>query len=147
MESALLTDEDIFGSTPLLSDADIFGADAIRRSEPETGGVLSSAGNIAAGIGERIGDLGGGLVRSVAGMAESAGDWLERRVPLGAIDIGRDGVRWRPQTEEEIAAPSNVTTLGQKAARALEGVDFGYEPGTSWEDVKASPLKTFIPLR
>lgn len=146
MESALLTDEDIFGSTPLLSDADIFGADAIRRSEPETGGVLSSAGNIAAGIGERIGDLGGGLVRSVAGMAESAGDWLERRVPLGAIDIGRDGVRWRPQTEEEIAAPSNVTTLGQKAARALEGVDFGYEPGTSWEDVKASPLKTFIPF-
>ena len=79
-------------------------------------------------------------------MAESAGDWLERRVPLGAIDIGRDGVRWRPQTEEEIAAPSNVTTLGQKAARALEGVDFGYEPGTSWEDVKASPLKTFIPF-
>lgn len=114
------------------------------KREDEASSWWDTAKNVAAGVGERIGDATGGLVRGVAGIAEAGGDFMDKNV--GTLVKDKDGYTWRRLTEEEAAQPSSVTTLGNKAAGASEAIDFGYEPGTTWEQVKGSPLKNFIPF-
>ena len=110
-------------------------ADFILRDED------SFAGRVNRGIAERASSIGGGLVRFVGQSADELGDWLEEKVPLGVIDIGTDGISWRPSTEEDIAQPSFLLPL----AETMEGADFGYKEGTTWEDVKSEPLSNVLP--
>ena len=98
--------------------------------------------NLARGIGERALNLAGGVVRFTGQTSDELADWLNERVPLGAVDADAGGIRWRPWTKEEAAQPSPLLP----AARALEGAKLGYQPGTTWEDVKASPLSKFLPF-
>ena len=88
-------------------------------------------GNIGRGIGERAGDLGGGLL----GAVNAAAGYLERRLPLGGIDLERG--LYGP------GAPP-ARNLGEVAARRLEDLDLGYAPGTTWEEVKRSPASKAI---
>ena len=101
----------------------------------------SFAGRVNRGIAERASTLGGGLVRFVGQSADELGDWLEEKVPLGVVDIGTDGISWRPSTKEDIAQPSFLLPL----ARDLESADFGYKEGTTWEEVKNEPLANILP--
>ena len=88
-------------------------------------------GNIGRGIGERAGDLGGGLL----GAVNTAAGYLERRLPLGGIDF-----------ERGLHGPGALPArnLGQVAARRLRDLDLGYAPGTTWEAVKRSPAQHVI---
>jgi hypothetical protein len=95
-------------------------------------------GNLARGAGERALDLVGGGLRTVGTLAEAGGDWLERRIPLGTV--GSPGT---PMTEEQIQR--NTVPLTDWAEN-LAGTDLGYEPRTTWEDVKESPVRNFIPF-
>ena len=98
------------------------------------GGAGFDLGNIGRGIGERAGDLGGGLL----GAVNAAADYLERQVPLGGIDLERGGL-YGPEAPPE-------RNLGHVAARRLRNLDLGYTPGTSWEEVKRSPAAKAIPF-
>ena len=97
------------------------------------GGAGFDLGNIGRGIGERAGDLGGGLL----GAVNAAAGYLERQVPLGGIDLERGF--YAPDAPPE-------RNLGHVAARRLEELDLGYAPGTSWEEVKRSPAAKAIPF-
>jgi len=101
----------------------------------------SFAGRVNRGIAGRVSTLGGGLVRFVGQSADELGDWLEEKVPLGMVDIGTDGISWRPSTKEDIAQPSFLLPL----ARDMESADFGYKEGTTWEEVKSEPLANILP--
>ena len=85
-------------------------------------------GNIGRGIGERAGDLGGGLL----GVNNVLADELRRHLPpLGWFDADRGAyVRGRLPPERDAM---------KAAARRLEDLDLGYAPGTTWEAVKRSP--------
>ena len=95
------------------------------------GGAGFDLGNIGRGIGERAGDLGGGLL----GAVNAAAGYLERRLPLGGIDLERG--LYGP------GAPP-ARNLGRVAARRLKDLDLGYAPGTTWEEVKRSPASRAI---
>ena len=101
----------------------------------------SFLGKVNRGAAERTATLAGGLVRFVGQTADEMADWMEERVPLGVVDISTDGISWRPSTKEDIAKPSFLLP----AARTLEGADFGYKAGTTWEEVKAEPLANVLP--
>ena len=101
---------------------------------PPPVGAGFDLGNVGRGIGERAGDLGGGLL----GAVNAAAGYLERQVPLGGIDVERGGL-YGPEAPPE-------RNLGHVAARRLRDLDLGYTPGTSWEEVKRSPAAKAIPF-
>lgn len=105
-------------------------------------GILSAATNIGRGIAERAGQLAGGGLRFIGQTAKEAGDYLEERVPLGRVEFGPDGVSYRASRPEDAKAESPLVTAG----RALSATDAGYEPGTTWEQVKDRPLRNFLPF-
>lgn len=98
------------------------------RSEDGGGGEPGYLSNLVRGAGERALDLVGGGLRTVGTLAEAGGDYLERQFPLGTI--GSPGT---PMTEEQIQA--NTVPLPDWA-RTLSNVDLGYEPRTTFQDVK-----------
>jgi hypothetical protein len=102
----------------------------------------SYLGNLGLGIVERGARLAGGAVRFVGQTADDLADWLEERVPLGGVEVGPDGIRWRASTPEDIGRESPLLPT----ARSLEGARTGYTPGTTWEDVKKAPLSSFLPF-
>ena len=102
-----------------------------RRGHERDGGTGFDLGNIGRGIGERAGDLGGGLL----GAVNAAAGYLERQIPLGGIDLER-GV-YGPDAPPE-------RNLGHVAARRLKDLDLGYAPGTTWAEVKRSPASKVI---
>ena len=108
----------------LLSGAALGSSEAVTAPP---GGAGFDLGNIGRGIGERAGDLGGGLL----GAVNAAAGYLERQVPLGGIDLEGGGL-YSPEAPPE-------RNLGHVAARRLEELDLGYAAGTSWEEVKRSP--------
>lgn len=129
------------------------GAPPVAAPVAQGGGVLDSAANIAKGVGERAMQLGGGLVRTGGTLLEAMQD--------AGIRVIQQNDRPRPSflrpptenekriaglTEEQIAAPSGMKKSLDQAATDIAAVKFGYKPGTTWEDVKASPLKNFMPF-
>lgn len=104
-------------------------------------GVIS---NLARGVGERASQIAGNLVRFTGTTAEELGDWLERQVPLGRVEVGSGGISFRSNTPAELEA-EELAPL-KEGARKLEQADLGYEERTTWEDVKSRPLANFIPF-
>lgn len=92
----------------------------------EKPGYLS---NIGRGIGERTAQLAGGLMSTTAGVLK----------PLDTLAID--------QAKQAGVDPEDLEgTSGHATAKRLAKTKFGYEPGTTWEDVKKSPLSQFLPF-
>lgn len=104
------------------------------------------ASNLVRGMGERASQIMGGGVRAAGAALEYAGDTLENYIPLGRVVRGEDGWSWQPHTPESIAETSELGRSAQDVARGLSDTKFGYDPRTTWEDFKASPLRNFIPF-
>lgn len=104
---------------------------------------LSTIENLAAGIGERAAQLGAGLIRGAGTLADKPGDFLESVIPLGVVEFDQQGWRWRASTAADRASPAGNM---EQQAEALRGVELGYAPGTTWEEVKQQPLTKVIPF-
>ena len=91
---------------------------------------------------ERTTDLGAGLMTTVDETAE----WLEEKVPLGAIEY-KGGLDFDYVSPEEIKERGFKNTM-KDAAKGMRDIDFeyAYEDQTSWEDFKESPVTSFIPF-
>lgn len=102
-------------------------------SEPTSG--------IMAGMADRALDLGKNLVSGIGNIAETAGDYLESKVPLGQIVWDEQGLRHVPHTPESIQQ-EQVRPYFEQAAGAVQDVqkDINYQPSVSWESVKQDPL-------
>ena len=113
-------------------------------TEPENGVI----GNLARGIGERaskvVGGLGRALFTAVDPIAQPIERGLEKIGIPTSIEIGPSGASLRHSTEADYAAPGG--TLTQDMISAAENAKLGYKPGTTWEDVKKSPLSSVIPF-
>lgn len=109
--------------------------------------------NVMRGAGERAFDVAGGAVSATAPLA--AGEVETGRIEydamrqaladdpaaLAALDEIMGG---RVRTQEQ--AQVNVMETGADIASQLSDTSFGYEPGTTWDQVKASPLRKFLPF-
>ena len=93
-------------------------------------------------IAERTTDLGAGLMTTIDETAE----WLEEKVPLGAIEY-QGGMGFEYVSPEEIKERGFKNTM-KDAAKGMRDIDFeyAYEDQTSWEDFKESPITSFIPF-
>ena len=93
-------------------------------------------------IAERTTDLGAGLMTTIDETAE----WLEEKVPLGAIEY-QGGLGFDYVSPEEIKERGFKNTM-KDAAKGMRDIDFeyAYEDQTSWEDFKESPITSFIPF-
>lgn len=88
--------------------------------------------NLARGVGERVGALGGGIVSVPNTLADKA----ESILPLGQITIDSSGVSYdRNNTDKS----KNVI---ERTQSALQDIDLGYIPGTTWEQVKQDPISS-----
>jgi hypothetical protein len=83
----------------------------------------STALNILKGAGERVFDLFGGFGDLMAATAPAYDP--KHPYPYGSGDI-----------KSEL----------QQTSKDIHDVSFGYKPGTTWDDVKNSPAKNFIPF-
>lgn len=97
--------------------------DLIPSPAPSSGGsgspgLLASAGNVARGAGERVGDLMAGVGDTTIGLLTGAG------------------------LSPDNAFVANLRRGTEKARNA----DFGYEEATSWDDFKSAPLRNFVPF-
>lgn len=100
--------------------------------------ALGGIGNLGLGVAERATQLLGGGLALLGTPVDAVADYLERALPLGTVDVSAAGIKWRPNTEAELQAnPFSGLSKGAK---------FGYTPMTTWEDVKAAPLSSFIPF-
>lgn len=144
------------------AEVDAFDYDAIVRQTPATAAylsnpenakvarddldTLSSMENITRGIGERAGKLAGGLGRfslTLADpLADPVADFFEKRGVPSIVEWGPDGIRLRNRT----AAERESHIGGDTVTAAAEALKLGYQPQTTWEDFKASPLKNFFPF-
>jgi hypothetical protein len=102
--------------------------------------------NVAKGVGERGVELVGGTAGTIGRIVEGAGDWLDQN--LGKPVWDADGnISWRRQTPEE--AKSSQLWLTQKLLEVEKGMtdpDFGYDPRTTWKDVKNAPFTNIVPF-
>lgn len=97
---------------------------------PAEHGVVS---NLARGAGERSAQLGGGLME----FAGDLGRKLEEKVPLG----GFTWEGWLPEyrgPEEYAKYMEGKKDWLQQGADVAKSADLGYEPMTTWQDVKNS---------
>lgn len=98
-------------------------------------GVSSRAVNLAAGLGRTA-------LTTPTNPANILGGVVDRlNIPRWTVDIGPDGVQVRRQTETDNARTQSMAALGRGQDATL-----GYEPGTTWEQVKADPLRNVIPF-
>ena len=130
---------------------------AIRRDilkEPEAS-KFGAVENIARGIGERASQLSGSLLRGIATAVDKPADILNRAsASLGIpsiVEFDEKGVRLRRATEADIATTGGAADAKGRdtlmdLARSAEGLKLGYTPGTTWEQVKKSPLSSFLPF-
>ncbi len=86
-------------------------------------GYVDQGINIAKGMGERVVDLFGGFGDLLAATAPSPESGI--KYPYGS---------------------GNVQADLQKASQEMHDTSLGYKPGTTWEDVKSSPVGNFIPF-
>jgi hypothetical protein len=105
--------------------------------------------NLFRGAGEGAARLAGGLGRTSETLFGPADDFLRRQlervgVPLFDWETDSSGrLRMiRGSSARDAATPG---VAGQALIRAAENPSFGYEAGTSWEDVKRSPAANVIP--
>jgi hypothetical protein len=89
--------------------------------------------NLGAGLGERAGDLGGALLKTI----ETTGRGLEQKLPMGGF-IWEDGDILPSYKTPEEFAKADAPAILQKGASVLEGIDLGYQQQVGWEDVKKS---------
>jgi hypothetical protein len=89
--------------------------------------------NFAKGLGENIVKLEGSAVR---GMSLLPGN-----------DPVDDFIYWLTGKEKpaNYPTPERVNKATQEVAKQMENVDFGFDPGDTWEDVKKAPASKFIP--
>ncbi len=89
--------------------------------------------NWGAGAGERFGDVGSALLKTI----ETTGRGLEQKAPMGGFVWGDDDIIPSYKSPEEWAERDAKPIL-LKGAKALEGIDLGYQEKVGWEDVKKS---------
>ena len=103
-----------------------------QQEEPEES-EESPSFNLARGAGERAATLASGVPEFVSDVGKA----LEQAVPLG----GFTWEGWMPELrgpEEYAKYMADKTDWLQQGADWLKDTDLGYEPGTTWEDVKDS---------
>ncbi|CAB4198774.1 hypothetical protein UFOVP1324_1, partial [uncultured Caudovirales phage] len=114
----------------------------------------SEAGNLVKGIGERGGQLLGGLGRFAFTATDAPADYLTRKTEeLGiptVIEWDDKGIRFRHSTEADYkafggAVMANGTNTTLDLVKAGENAKLGYNPGTTWQQVKDAPLSKFLP--
>jgi hypothetical protein len=94
----------------------------------------NAALNIAKGAANRIPQITAGALRTGAELPNvraTIDQWIHDLTGLGDPEKGK-------------AIDESVHKQVQQTASKLEKIDFGYKPGTTWEDVKKSPAKNFI---
>jgi hypothetical protein len=110
---------------------------------PEQHGTVS---NIARGIGERGLQLVGKTAGTAATAIESGGDWLAQNVGNIWIDQN-NALQIRQMTPEETAGDNTwLSTKLREVQQGLDNPDLGYNPATTWDDVKKAPLRNIVPF-
>lgn len=95
--------------------------------------IGSKIKNVAAGAGERAGDLGGALLQTV----ETVGKGLEQKLPLGGF-VWEDGDVIPSYLSPEEFATKEAPAIMNKGAEVLKNIKLGYKEQVGWEDVKKS---------
>lgn len=133
-----MTADDFFSAPEGEMDAsDFFGTEKepVVEEAPKADGDVGYTRNIARGMGERLGELGSNLMA----MGDRAAGWLEEKLPLGTITIGKDGIKHVSKEEAVAAEQAGDLTIVkplESAANYWEDTDLGYQARTDWEDVK-----------
>jgi hypothetical protein len=105
-----------------------------------------AAANLFRGIGERGSQLVGGVARVDQTLFGGIEDFARRQYDRVGIPI----YDFRPDEQgrfsiQRVEPAADGTTRTTQMTRALETPAFGYEAGTTWEEVKARPLRNVIP--
>lgn len=122
--------------------------------------------NLARGVGERITDLAGGLYAVPGALQRTVDETVVDFHRLTKTNVHHLTVGGEKYVDEQTAdrdvhfrfniGPLHISSNSRIAggvganffenrARGLREVDLGYEPGTSWQDVKDAPLREFLP--
>jgi len=104
-------------------------------------GLLDPVANIGEGIAERTASILGNMV----GFAETAGENVENAagvldwVPqLGGVTYDEQGLQYLNPTEWEEFNSGGGEKILRNLQESLTNSDFGYDPGTTWEDFKSA---------
>ena len=101
---------------------------------PAAPGLIMSGLKQAA---SRLPDLMAGAVSAVGVPIDFVADALERRFPLGTIDIGPDWLPFhRPVTQAEMDNPNPLGQLARQGAEAVNKNVIAPQPTYTWEGVK-----------
>jgi hypothetical protein len=98
-------------------------------------GLGDSMMNLARGVGERVSSLAGGLMTTAGAVPQA----LERRFPLGGIrfDDGLEFVGGEEYASRQAATETpDLSEIFVGTGAAAQERDLGYEPMTTWENVK-----------
>ena len=106
----------------------------------------NAVSNVVRGVGERAIELVGGTAGTIGDVSESIGDWLDEN--LGRVGVGGDNMfGWRQLTPEETKGRSSwITQKLEEVRQGMKNPDLGYDPRTTWQDVKDAPLTNVIPF-
>jgi hypothetical protein len=97
-------------------------------------GVTGPVSNLEKGIAERTTNLLGSGVRGLSTISDS----------LYGIDKWIDDTIGGPASGQ-LPSPEEVKNVAQETAKQLETVDYGFDEGDTWDDVKAAPASKFLP--
>lgn len=87
--------------------------------------------NVLAGAGERAGDLGSALLKTI----QTVGEGIEEKLPLGGF-VWEDGNILPSYKSPEEFAQTEAPAILNKGAAVLNNIDLGYQEQTGWQDVK-----------
>lgn len=96
--------------------------------------------NVLRGIGQRTVNLGGGFLRFTGTLAQDVARKTDDYVPT-VLELYPD-FGLRHMTAEERASATGIDPL----VKGMENFNLGYQPRTTWEDVKSRPLSEFLPF-
>lgn len=113
--------------------------------EPE-GSKPNWVSNVGRGIGERSIELAGNVAGGIAHVVEGAGDWMDQTFGKPVWDEAGN-ISWRRMTPEETKGNQIIATkLLSEVQQGMKDPDLGYDPRTTWEDVKKAPLSSILPF-
>lgn len=96
--------------------------------------------NVLRGIGQRTVNLGGGFLRFTGTLAQDIAREVDNEIPTVLEFYPNFGLRhMTPEERASATGMDNVVT-------SLESFQLGYQPRTTWDDVKARPLSEFLPF-
>ena len=104
-----------------------------------------SIANVAKGIGESAFDVVGYLTETTGILAKGGANLIDEYVP-GQIEYDFSGEGPMFSLRHMNAAERGEKSVLDDFGQDFKKVDFGYKKGTTWEEVKESPLSQFIPF-